>query len=65
MTQKWFLEAPLVRQADGELKKLFISFEKSSFINKFYSVQADSSTKHTARVKPFQYIAQHLYERTS
>ena len=28
-----------------------------------YSVQADSSTKHTARVKPSQYIAQHLYEQ--
>ena len=31
----------------------------------FYSVQADSSTKHTARVKPSQYIAQHLYKQTS
>ena len=36
-----------------------------SFINNFYSVQADSSTKHTARVKPSQYIAQHLYKQTS
>ena len=36
-----------------------------SFINNFYSVQADSSTKHTARVKPSQYIALYLYEQTS
>ena len=36
-----------------------------SFINKLSSVQADFSTKHTARVKPLQYIAQHLYEQKS
>ena len=28
-------------------------------------MQADSSPKHTARVKPSQYIAQHIYEQTS
>ena len=32
-------------------------------IKTFYSVQVDSSTKHTARVKPSQYIAQHLYKQ--
>ena len=35
----------------------------NSFINKLSSVQPDFSTKHTARVKPSQYIAQHLYEQ--
>ena len=33
------------------------------FINKLSSVQPDFSTQHTARVKPSQYIAQHLYEQ--
>ncbi len=36
-----------------------------SFINKLSSVQHDFSTKHTAWVKPSQYIAQHLYEQKS
>jgi hypothetical protein len=27
-------------------------------------VQLDFSTEHTARVKPLQYIAQHLFEQT-
>ena len=36
-----------------------------SLINKLSSVQPDFSTKHTARVKPSQYIAQHLYKQTS
>jgi hypothetical protein len=35
-----------------------------SFIDKLSSVQPDFSTKHTTRVKPSQYIAQHLYEQT-
>ena len=34
-----------------------------SFINKLSSLQPDFSTQHTARVKPSQYIAQHLYEQ--
>ena len=51
-------------------KKKIIFFLKiiiyKIFIDNFYSVQADSSTKHKARVKPsLQYIAQHLYEQTS
>ena len=50
-------------------QKIQNCFEKiiiyKSFINYFYSVQADSSIKHTARVKPSQYIAQHLYKETS
>ena len=36
-----------------------------SFINKISSVQPDFSTQHTARVKPSQYIAQHLYEQNA
>ena len=36
-----------------------------SFTNKFYSMQADSSTKHIARVKPSQYIPQPLCEQMS
>ena len=32
-----------------------------SFINKLLSVQPNFSTKHTAKVKLSQYMAQHLY----
>ena len=46
-------------------KKIWKIIIYQTFINNFYSVQADSSTKHTARVKPSQYIAQHLYEQMS
>ena len=40
------------------------SFTKE-FINKFYSVQPDSSTKHIAGVRPSQYIAKPLCEQMS
>ena len=42
-----------------------LSLLKLFYFNKLSSVQPNFSTKHTARVKPSQYIAQHLYEQTS
>ena len=46
-------------------KKIWKIIIYQSFINKLSSVQHDFSTKHTAWVKPSQYIAQHLYEQKS
>ena len=38
------------------MKKIWKIIIYQSFINKFYSVHPDFSTKHTARVEPFKYM---------